>query len=547
MKITNIKSDSFWFVFLLILALLLWLLNLGNLPLRDWDEGYYATVAQDMFQSGNWLYLTYSDQPFLLKPPLIIWLINISYNLAGINEFTTRFLCALITSFGVPLLYLVGRNLFVKQEPAIFSSLVYLTLLPMVRHGRLAMIDGIINTFFIFAILSLLKSKKQPLWAIGFGFGIGLIALSKGILALALGGILGVYILWDREQEAFKILLTKITQLLGLKAIFKPILIALKNSDKSLLNNYFLWIGLLLGFLPVIIWYYLQIKYYGEQFIQVHFLQQNFDRLSTAVEGNSGSPWYYIVELIKYSLPWLLFLPNGLFLAWKKRQKSWGKLVLVGFFLFLGIITIMGTKLPWYIMPIYPFFALAVGNYLSYLYGGDKQYPKLYTFCFFSLSIMIVAGGIYLWKDTQEIILVIMACLLFITFFLTSQKLKQNSPNFINILVIGLYSSLILLITSSVWVWELNEAFAVKPVANLIKENTPPKTIIYTSFEYSRPSLDFYSNRQILAENNATLEKLASTGSYLLLDQETFDNLKLTDVKILGEVKEFILISTNNQ
>ncbi|CCQ71027.1 hypothetical protein CWATWH0402_2264 [Crocosphaera watsonii WH 0402] len=207
----------------------------------------------------------------------------------------------------------------------------------------------------------------------------------------------------------------------------------------------------------------------------------------------------------------------------------------------------MGTKLPWYIMPIYPFFALAVGYYLSYLYGGDKQYPKLYTFCFFSLSIMIVAGGIYLWKDTQEIILVIMACILFITFFLTSQKLKQNSPNFINILVIGLYSSLILLITSSVWVWELNEAFAVKPVANLIKENTPPKTIIYTSFEYSRPSLDFYSDRQILAENNATLEKLASTGSYLLLDQETFDNLKLTDVKILGEVKEFILISTNNQ
>ena len=45
----------------------------------------------------------------------------------------------------------------------------------------------------------------------------------------------------------------------------------------------------------------------------------------------------------------------------------------------------------------------------------------------------------------------------------------------------------------------------------------------------------------------STLEKLASTGSYLLLDQETFDNLKLTDVKILGEVKEFILISTNNQ
>ncbi|MDJ0579465.1 glycosyltransferase family 39 protein [Crocosphaera sp.] len=546
MKI-NTKNDSFWFFFLLILALFLWLLNLGNVPLRDWDEGYYATVAQDMFQSGNWLYLTYADQPFLLKPPLIIWLINISYNLSGINEFTTRFPCALITAVGVPLLYLVAKKLFLKQQPAIFSSLVYLTLLPIVRHGRLAMIDGIINTFFILAIFSIVKSKKQPLWAIGFGFGIGLIALSKGILALALGGVLGIYILWDREKETLTIFLNKITQLLGLQTIFKPILNTSQNSEQSLLKNYWLWIGLCLGFLPVIIWYYFQIKYYGEQFIQVHFLQQNFDRLSTAVEGNSGSPWYYFLELVKYSLPWLLFLPNGLFLAWKKREESWSKLVLTGFFVFLGIITIMGTKLPWYIMPIYPFFALAIGYHLSNLYQVKKTYPKIYILFFFALSIIAIAGGIYLWKDTQEIITSIISSLLFITFLLTSQKLKQNSPNFINILVIGLYSSLILFITSNVWVWELNEAFAVKPVANLIKENTPPKTIIYTSFEYSRPSLDFYSDRQIVAEDNTTLEKLASTASYLLLDQETFDNLKLTNVKILGEVNEFILISTNNQ
>ena len=546
MKI-NIKNDSFWVFFLLKIALFLGIFNLGNVPLRDWDEGYYATVAQDMFQSGNWIYLTYADQPFLLKPPLIIWLINISYNLAGINEFTTRFPCDLITAFGVPLLYLVGKNLLLKQQPAIFSSLVYLTLFPMVRHGRLAMIDGIINTFLIFAIFSLVQSKKQPLWAVLFGLGIGLIALSKGILALALGGILGIYILWDREQETLIIFLSKITQMLGLPTIFKPILNSSQNSEQSLLTNSWLWIGLCLGFLPVIIWYYLQVRYYGEQFIQVHFLQQNFDRLSTAVEGNSGSPWYYFVEFIKYSLPWLLFLPNGLFLAWKKRQESWAKLVLTGFFLFLGIITIMGTKLPWYIMPVYPFFALAIGYHLSDLYPVKKNYPKIYILSFFTFSIIAIAGGIYLWKDTQETILVLISFLLFITFLLTSQKLKQNSPNFINILVIGLYSSLILFITSNVWVWELNEAFAVKPVANLIKQNTPPETIIYTSFEYSRPSLDFYSDRQIVAEDNTTLEKLASTASYLLLDKETFDNLKLTNVKILGEVNEFILISTNNQ
>ena len=149
----NIKNDISWFLLLLILALFIWLIRLGDLPLRDWDEGYYATVARSMFQSGDWLYLKYHNQPFLLKPPLIIWLINFSYHLGGINEFTTRLPCALLTAAGVPLLYLVGRNIFYTQLPAVFSSLVYLTLLPVLRHGRLAMIDGMINTFLIFCIL----------------------------------------------------------------------------------------------------------------------------------------------------------------------------------------------------------------------------------------------------------------------------------------------------------------------------------------------------------------------------------------------------------
>ena len=45
----NIKNDVSWFLLLLILALFIWLIRLGDLPIRDWDEGYYATVASNMF------------------------------------------------------------------------------------------------------------------------------------------------------------------------------------------------------------------------------------------------------------------------------------------------------------------------------------------------------------------------------------------------------------------------------------------------------------------------------------------------------------------
>ncbi|ACK66526.1 glycosyl transferase family 39 [Rippkaea orientalis PCC 8801] len=510
--------DIKWFLIFLIAALLLWLIGLGNLSLRDWDEGYYGTVAKDMFRTNNWLYLTYYNQPFLLKPPLMIWLITISYKLGGISEFTTRFPCAFLTALGVPLLYLVARNIFTCHLPAVLTGLVYLTLLPVVRHGRLAMLDGSINTFFIFSILCLLYSCRQSYWAIGVGIGLGLIALTKGILVIALGGIIGVFILL--------------------------------NNPKKFLKNPYLWGGMIVGFTPVFAWYIIQILHYGQKFIEVHFKEQNFDRLSTAVEGNKGSLWYYFIELLKYSLPWLLFLPGGIKLAWQKNQQTWAKLTLVGLILFMGIITFMGTKLPWYILPIYPFFALAVGAYLAELWQNNNQsYPKILSISLFVCSLVTLVGGVFIIFTDDNFEVMIFAIMIGTTLLLSAWNSLHNNVKFIPILVVGLYLSLGVFMLSNSWIWELNESFAVKPVATLIRENTPPGTVVYTSFDYSRTSLDFYSDRQVLAESQETLKNLAYRPSYLLLDTKTWDNFKqsespLSQAKILGHAEEFILIKT---
>ena len=91
-KIINIKNyqDKEWLIVLTLSAFFLWFIDLGTVALRDWDEGYYATVSQDMFNRNSWLYPTYQGQPFLLKPPLLFWLIHLSYSLFGISEWTSR-------------------------------------------------------------------------------------------------------------------------------------------------------------------------------------------------------------------------------------------------------------------------------------------------------------------------------------------------------------------------------------------------------------------------------------------------------------------------
>jgi hypothetical protein len=98
---------------------------------------------------------------------------------------------------------------------------------------------------------------------------------------------------------------------------------------------------------------------------------------------------------------------------------------------------------------------------------------------------------------------------------------------------------------SPLWLWELNEAFPVKPVAQLIKQFTPSNTTIYTSFAYSRTSLDFYSDRQILAVDQKRLEELKQKPNYFLLDEESLGKLNLNNYQNLGKAEGFVLIWSN--
>jgi len=500
---------------LLFFILFLYLINLGNVALRDWDEGYQGTVAKDMYKTGNLLYPTYLGEPFFLKPPIVFWLINISYHLGGVSEFTTRLPCAFLSGCGVFFLYLLAKEIFPERRIAFQVAIVYLTLLPVVRHNRLAMLDGIANTFFIFSFWSIYKAKLQPYWAIGVGIGLGLVALTKGILVLAFLVIMIVFLLWDKQVKIFL--------------------------------NHFLPLGFILGFLPVFAWYFLQYQHYGQAFIDAHFTSQFVDRVTTTLEGHKGPFWYYGLELIKYSCPWLLFLPSALVFTKQSLPESWAKLSLVGLVLYLTMISLMQTKLPWYIIPLYPFLALSIGGYLrKFEETPNKRVSKILVFFFYLLSILVSVGAVYLLVKDRQIFLISLALVLAVTFYITAQRLRRSAAHSLSILGGGMYLSLCLFMFSSSWVWELKEAFPVKPVATLIREHTPVNQVVYTSFLYSRPSLDFYSERKVLSVDLPKLKEISQDGkiNYLLLEASVLKQLKLDRGVNLGTAEIFSLWKT---
>ncbi|HYW19552.1 MAG TPA: glycosyltransferase family 39 protein [Nodularia sp. (in: cyanobacteria)] len=511
-----------WLLSLVVGSLILWLIFLGNLPLRDWDEGTVAQVAREIWRapvnSMRWLYPILGGEAYHNKPPLIHLLIAWTYSLLGVNEWTTRLPGAILTALGVPILYLVGGLLFQQNLPALFAALVYLTMLPVVRHGRLAMLDGASISFFLLLLFFLLKARQNKYYALGVGICLGLITLTKGMLALLLGAIACLFVIAERQLTLWK-------------------------------NAYF-WAGMFFGTAAPLAWYIAQWQYYGSNFLQTNFQAQTFNRLVQSVEGNSGPLWYYLIELIKYGFPWLIFLPGGLYLATKKRHTTWARLVLIGTIVYFVTISLMRTKLPWYIMPIYPFLALAIGAQLSELWEHRHLIKKYWAVFLAIIALAGLGGCIYFAVADPQPVLIAMSLVLAISMSVAAWLIKKRVSVadrryrlFIPVLFSGMYLVLALLMSSQSWIWELNEAFPVKPVAELIRAHVAPGTKIYTSFAYQRPSLDFYCDCQVIPTDITGLQQMWSNKSYLLLDDDSLQNLNLSDGQVLGTSEEFTLIS----
>ncbi len=507
-------KNELYLIGFLVAAVALYTSDLGNLPLRDWDEGIVAGVARNIWRgepgSLTWLYPTinYGD-PYWNKPPLIHWLVALSYELFGVSEWSTRIIPAILSACSIPLLYLIGIEIFPHRLTATFSALVYLTLLPIARHGRVAMLDGAIACWFCVAIWCLLRGRKHSPLLLGTGLAIGLICLTKGMMmGVLLGGMILIFITWDSPQ---------------------------------ILRNPYLWVGLILGIMPAIAWYGLQYLKYGEQFLGISLGTQTFNRIWEPVSSNSSPIWYYLAEIAKYSLPWLIFLPYGVKLAFTHRHLSWGKLTLVWTGIYLLAISLMATKLPWYVIPVYPGLSLLIGASLSKAWSKN-QAPYFWKISFSLLGIICWIGSAYygLVNVVAETELALILVVLAISLTLTSVVLWLQSRYFIPVIITGFYLTLLLLFNSSHWLWELNEAFPVKPVAEVLKRQVPTHQKIYSAYSSLRPSLEFYSDRVIVPSSDEQLRQYWQNEKpvYFLVDQDAINRLDLAPYEKLGRKQQ---------
>ena len=172
-------------VILIGLAVLLHVTTIGTGDLYSQTEGQYAGAAREMVQDHQWLLPTNNGIPRLQKPPLLYWLIILSFKAFGVNEAAARLPIALAVVASVALIFLIGETL-TDYWRGFIAGLIYLSFCGTFLLARIVMPESLVSAFMAGAIFCALRGYQRRghrrVWFAGYWICTAFACLTKGLL-----------------------------------------------------------------------------------------------------------------------------------------------------------------------------------------------------------------------------------------------------------------------------------------------------------------------------------------------------------------------------
>ncbi len=336
----------------LVLLALVWFGTLNYRHLIPSDEGRYAEIAREMLVSGDWLTPRYNDYKYFEKPPLQMWATALAFKLFGLGEWQARLWSGLTSFLTILFTGLTAGALFGKR--AGWLSAVILAASPIwILSGHFNSLDMGIAATMSFALFSMLVAQNAPHHSISEAFWMclcwvfmGLAVLSKGLIGLVLPGLVLIvysFTAWDWKIWTRLHLVKGIVCFLAVTAPWF-ILVSLKNPE----------------------------------FPHFFFIHEHFERFTTD-EHRRTAPWHFFFPLLIVGfLPWLFQLPKSFVNALQDRNQTqinfkpqW--LCLVWAIVIFAFFSFSKSKLPGYLVPIFPALAILAGISLNQSLFKDTQ------------------------------------------------------------------------------------------------------------------------------------------------------------------------------
>jgi len=321
-----------------------WFATLDVRPLVRADESRYAEISREMVASGDWVTPRLNGYKYFEKPPLQYWATALAFVAFGIDEWTARLWTALTGFLAILFTWYAGNRL--RGPPAgLLSAAVLASAQLFAALGHFNTLDMGVAAFLSIAVFAFVLAQKDAAspaerrgWMLVAWAAAALATLSKGLIGPALpAAALIIYVLIERDWRLF----TRLHLLSGIAlflAITAPWFIAVIRANP--------------------------------EFAHFFFIHEHLDRFTTKVHGRYQPMWYFVPILLGGLIPWTLTFFPALARSWRDdgpvRFKPlrflavWAGTVFVFF-------SVSSSKLPSYILPIFPALAVLIGAALPAL------------------------------------------------------------------------------------------------------------------------------------------------------------------------------------
>lgn len=375
------KQPPYSFIAVLAASAIIFFFGLGLLALVGPDEPRYAEVAREMFATGDYISPRLCGCLWFEKPVLLYWMSAASYQLFGVSEFAARVPSALAAIATLLFLYHVLRR-FASSGLALAASLVLATSGIFIAYARVAIPDMVLTATMSLALLSGYASRsstgraRRAYWMLAFA-AMGLAMLAKGLVGVALvSAILVIHLAVTGQLR-----LIRYEQWLAGFAIFAAV---------------------------AAVWYAPVTARHGREFIEEFFVRHHFQRYVANTFGHPQPFYFFFVIAVAGVAPWTFFLMPAVSRLRKLAPRSGKQDELLAFAwtwvaLPLIFFSFSGSKLPGYILPVFPALAIIIGAEVERFYNGEQSRLLIASAWMTALTLVIIGTSFIVYANSLSV------------------------------------------------------------------------------------------------------------------------------------------------
>jgi 4-amino-4-deoxy-L-arabinose transferase-like glycosyltransferase len=343
--------------------------HLGSAALFQPDEGRNADKAREILLLNDWITPHTNFLPALDKPMFFYWLIAISYKLFGVSEFSSRLPSAL-AGFGCLILICLFAKEFLGSKAALWSGVILVSTVEFFLLSRIVILDMSLTLFFTLSLCAFywahkaLDQKKKLFYVLMYA-GMAVATLIKGPIGFIVPGMV----------------------------IFSYIIF---SKNWSVLREMNLILGAAIFFLIVVPWYaWAEARNPG--YVRYFVWEENFLRYFTPRFNRSQPLYYFVGVLLVGFIPWSLLIPAALEQAKENRRDPTIFFLLLWAGIPFVFFSLSSSKLPHYILPVYPPLALLTGATVAKILADPSRTRKwVLSLPWLTIIVPLVLGELVL-------------------------------------------------------------------------------------------------------------------------------------------------------